>query len=114
MYSFILAIHVFLALGITLLVLMQRSEGGALGGLGGNANATNFLTGRQAGDFLSKATGYLFAAFVITSLTLVIMAKAQLKAEKQSTGIIPIATQQPATPVSSEQQPVIPEIPEGE
>ncbi len=111
MYSFILAIHVFLALGITLLVLMQRSEGGALGGLGGNANATNFLTGRQAGDFLSKATGYLFVAFIVTSLTLVIIAKAQLKAEKQTTGLIPVATQQaPAAP----EQPAIPETPEGE
>jgi len=108
MYSFILAIHVFLALGITLLVLMQRSEGGALGGLGGNANATNFLTGRQAGDFLSKATGYLFTAFIITSLTLVIMAKAQMKAETQSTGLIPITAQQQA-PATQEDQPVIPE-----
>ena len=112
MYSFILTIHVFLALGITLLVLMQRSEGGALGGLGGNANATNFLTGRQTGDFLSKATGYLFVAFIVTSLTLVILAKAQLKAEKQTTGLIPIAAQEPA-PIVPE-QPVEPQIPEGE
>lgn len=99
MYSFILTIHIFLAVGLTLLILMQRSEGGALGGLGGNAGMTSFLTGRQAGNFLTKATGYLFTAFIITSLTLVIMAKNQ-SAEKADTGaVIPLTQQQPEAPL---------------
>ena len=74
MYSFILAIHIMLALGITCLVLLQRGEGG-LGGLGGSNSAANFLTSRQTGTLLSKLTKYFFICVICTSLTLVIMAK---------------------------------------
>ncbi len=74
MYSFILAIHILLAAGITCLVLLQRGEGG-LGGLGGSNSAANFLTSRQTGTLLSKLTKYFFIGFICTSLTLVVMAK---------------------------------------
>lgn len=75
MHTVILAIHILLAIAITIFVLAQRSEGGALGSLGGGSGANSFLTGRQAGNFLSRTTGFLFAGFIITSLSLVIMAK---------------------------------------
>ena len=91
MNSFILAIHILLAFGITVLVLLQRSEGG-LGGLGGNNSATNFLTSRQTGNLLSKLTKYFFTAFVCTSLLLVIMAKNAT--QKENISLVPVATQQ--------------------
>ncbi len=75
MQTIILVIHILLALGITVLVLLQRSEGGALGALGGSQGAAGLFTGRQAGNFLTRMTTYLFVGFVCTSLTLVIMAK---------------------------------------
>ena len=90
MYSFILVIHIMLAFGITVLVLLQRSEGG-LGGLGGNNSAANFLTSRQTGNLLSKLTKYFFTAFVCTSLTLVIMAKNATRPETVS--LVPVATE---------------------
>ena len=74
MYSFILAIHILLAVAITCLVLLQRSEGG-LGGLGGSNSAANFLTSRQTGTLLSRLTKYFFICFICTSLTLVVMAR---------------------------------------
>ena len=73
MYSFILVIHILLALSITILVLLQRSEGG-MGGLTGQS-ANSFLTARQAGNALSKLTKWFFVAFCCTSLILVILAK---------------------------------------
>lgn len=75
MQTIILTIHIILAICITIFVLLQRSEGGALGSLGGGQSATSMFTGRQAGNFLSRMTVYLFVGFIITSLTLVIMAK---------------------------------------
>lgn len=97
MYSFILVIHIMLAFGITVLVLLQRSEGG-LGGLGGNNSAANFLTSRQTGNLLSKLTKYFFTAFVCTSLTLVIMAKNATRPETVS--LVPVAAETPVeTPV---------------
>lgn len=74
MYSVILTIHIILAVSLTILVLLQQSEGGALGALGGGSGA-NLFTGRQVGNFLSRTTGYLFVGFICTSLTLVILAK---------------------------------------
>ena len=73
MYSFVLVVHILLALSITILVLLQRSEGG-MGGLSGQS-ANSFLTARQAGNALSKLTKWFFVAFCCTSLILVILAK---------------------------------------
>lgn len=81
MTSVILAIHIMLAIAITILVLLQRSEGGALGGLGGGQGANGLFTGRQAGNILTRATGFLFACFVATSLSLVLLAKDAANAE---------------------------------
>lgn len=80
MYTFILVVHILLAVAITCLVLVQKGEGG-LGGLGGANSAANFLTSRQTGTLLSKMTKYFFCAFVCTSLALVIMAKKNNTAE---------------------------------
>jgi preprotein translocase subunit SecG len=54
------------------LVLLQRSEGGALG-IGGGSGA--FLTGRSAGNMLSHTTAYLAIAFFITSLALALLSR---------------------------------------
>ena len=73
MYLFVLVIQILLAIGITILVLLQRSEGG-MGGLSGQS-ANSFLTARQAGNALSKLTKYFFVAFCVSTLALMIMAK---------------------------------------
>ena len=92
MNSLILVIRIMLAFGITVLVLLQRSEG-SLGGLGGNNSAANFLTSRQTGNLLSKLTKYFFTAFVCTSLLLVIMAKNATRQE--SISLVPVPANQP-------------------
>ncbi len=91
MQSVILAIHIMLAIAITILVLLQRSEGGALGGLAGGQGANGFLTGRQAGNLLTKLTGGFFACFIITSLSLVLMAKGPANASANNS--LPITGQ---------------------
>ena len=99
MNSFIFVVHILLAFGITVLVLLQRSEGG-LGGLGGNNSAANFLTSRQTGNLLSKLTKYFFVAFVCTSLALVIMAKNSTRTETIS--LIPVTTSEQPVEVPTE------------
>ena len=91
MQSVILAIHIMLAVAITILVLMQRSEGGALGGLGGGQGANSFLTGRQAGNLLTKLTSIFFACFIVTSLSLVLMAKNS--SAEQPVNLAPVTSQ---------------------
>lgn len=94
MHTVVLAVHIMLAVAITILVLLQRSEGGALGGLGGGQGASGFLTGRQAGNLLTKMTSWLFVCFIVTSLSLVVMAKQATAVEK--TTIVPTANQEQA------------------
>ncbi|MDP5216821.1 preprotein translocase subunit SecG [Ruegeria sp. 2205SS24-7] len=72
MENVVLIIHLLLALGLIAVVLMQRSEGGGLGmGSGGGGGA---MTGRAAATALGKVTWVLAIAFIITSITLTIIA----------------------------------------
>jgi preprotein translocase subunit SecG len=66
----LLAINIVVCLGLIGVVLLQRSEGGALGMGGGN---TGFMTARGAGDLLTRTTWILFSIFLVISLTLTIL-----------------------------------------
>lgn len=70
MESVILTVHLLLASALIVVVLLQRSEGGGLG-MGGGGGV---MSGRAAATALSKVTWVLGIAFVITSLTLTIIA----------------------------------------
>lgn len=71
MQNVVLIIHLIIALLLIGAVLLQRSEGGALG-IGGGGGA--MMSGRSAATALQKATWALAAAFIVTSLTLTIFA----------------------------------------
>ena len=64
----LLVVHMLLAVALIGLVLIQRSEGGALGIGGGGMSG--FLTGRATANLLTRATAVLAALFFITSLGL--------------------------------------------
>jgi preprotein translocase subunit SecG len=72
MQAVVLTIHMLLALALILVVLLQRSEGGGLGMGGGGGGG--IMTSRGAATALSKVTWALGTAFVITSLTLTVLA----------------------------------------
>jgi len=74
MTAVFLVIHVILAVTMIILVLLQRSDGGALGGIGGGASFGGVMSGRQSSNFLTKATSVLAACFMGTSLVLAILA----------------------------------------
>ena len=71
MTTVLLVIHIMIAIALIAVVLLQRSEGGALG-IGGGGG---FMTGRSAGNALTKTTAVLAAAFFATSLSLTIIAR---------------------------------------
>lgn len=73
MENVVLIIHLFLALGLIAVVLMQRSEGGGLG-MGSAGGGGGAMAGRSAASALSKVTWVLAAAFICTSVTLTIIA----------------------------------------
>lgn len=70
MENVILVVHLILAICLIGVVLLQRSEGGGLG-MGGGGGV---MTGRQAATALGKLTWGFAVAFLITSVTLTIIA----------------------------------------
>jgi preprotein translocase subunit SecG len=75
MENVVLTIHLLLALSLIGVVLLQRSEGGGLGMGGGGGGGA--MSGRAAATALGKMTWILAAAFIVTSLTLTIIAAQQ-------------------------------------
>ena len=71
MMTVILVIHLLIALALVGVILLQRSEGGALG-IGGSGNS--FMSGRAAGNALTRLTAILAVAFFSTSMVLAVLA----------------------------------------
>ncbi|HIP24388.1 MAG TPA: preprotein translocase subunit SecG [Rhodobacteraceae bacterium] len=72
MENIVLTIHLILALGLIGVVLLQRSEGGGLGIGGGGGGGV--MSGRSAATAMAKLTWILAIGFLITSLTLTVIA----------------------------------------
>ena len=69
MGTVLLVIHLLIAIFLVAVILLQRSEGGALDGLGGGSGASNFLTARGTGNLLTRTTAILATLFSITRIT---------------------------------------------
>ena len=75
MENILLILNIVLAFILVLLVLMQKSEGGALG-IG--MSQDNFMLSRSAGNFMSKATAIVATLFIVCSLLLTIISRGEL------------------------------------
>jgi len=75
MENFVLLVNVILAILLVIVILVQKSEGGALG-LG--VSQDSFISSRSAGNFLTKTTVIIATLFIITSISLTIMSREQI------------------------------------
>ena len=75
MENILLVFNIILALILVLLVLMQKSEGGALG-IG--VSQESYMFSRTAGNFMTKATAVIATLFIICSLALTIVSRGEL------------------------------------
>jgi len=75
MENILLVINIILALLLVVFVLIQKSEGGALG-IG--VSQDNFMFSRSTGNFLTKATAVIATLFIICSLALTIISRGDL------------------------------------
>jgi preprotein translocase subunit SecG len=95
MIKVVLVIHLIIAAAMIGIVLMQKSEGGALG-IGGGGGSGGFLTGRGTANLLTRVTAGLACLFFVTSLTLTIMAGGDRTGSRFNNA--PTAAGQPANP----------------
>ncbi|MFC3225907.1 preprotein translocase subunit SecG [Marinibaculum pumilum] len=75
MITIVLILHLIFAVALIGVVLLQRSEGGALGIGGGGGGGGGLVSSRGAASFLTRTTGALAACFIATSLALAILAQ---------------------------------------
>jgi len=101
MITVLLILHLMIATALVGVVLLQRSEGGALG-IGGGGG---FMTGRGAANFLTRVTAGLAAAFFGTSMLLTLLAAHSVRAPSVFDTPAPGPSQGPPTPPASRGQP---------
>jgi len=99
MENLILILNIIFAILLVALVLMQKSEGGALG-LG--ASQDSYISSRSAGNFFTKATAIIATLFIVTSVLLTVISQ-----EKISTTSV-------LEKVEEKQDPSEPEIPKSD
>ena len=99
MENFILILNIILAVLLIIVILLQKSEGGALG-IG--ASQESFISSRSAGNLLTKATAIIATLFIITSISLTIIAQKE------------ISTTSVLEKVEEKQDPSEPEIPKSD
>jgi len=75
MENILLVLNIVFAIILVLLVLMQKSEGGALG-IG--VSQENMMFSKTAGNFMTKATAVIATLFIICSLALTIISRGEL------------------------------------
>ncbi len=100
MFTFLLIVHAIIATALVTVILMQRSEGGALG-MGGSPSG--LMSARGAADFLTRAT----TALAITFVAMCIGLAAYASFHAAPTSDIDTSLARPAAPT----QPVAPATP---
>jgi preprotein translocase subunit SecG len=110
MTEILLVVHLLLALALIGVVLMQRSEGGALG-IGGGGMGSLFSS-RGAANLLTRVTAFLAVGFFITSIALTMLARQGGGPVSVFDNVKPDATGQGQPTNGAGQKPsVLPELP---
>lgn len=73
MYTVLLVIHSIVVVFLIMMVLIQRTDSDGLSGLSGGGG-NQFMTGRAQANLMTRITAILAGVFMLTSLTLAIMA----------------------------------------
>lgn len=73
MQSVLIVIQLFVSMAMIIVVLLQRSEGGALGMGGGGSGLGGLFSARGAADTLTQTTAILAVMFFVTSLALTLL-----------------------------------------
>jgi preprotein translocase subunit SecG len=109
--TILLVFHIVICVALIITVLLQQSEGGALGMGGG---PSGFMTARGAGNLLTRITWILFTLFLLLSIGLTLMAASQRNASSLTGGIErvdPNSLTRPLTPAPTPAPDAAPALP---
>ncbi|OTG81465.1 preprotein translocase subunit SecG [Acinetobacter sp. ANC 5054] len=77
MHTFVLVVHIILAVLMIVLILVQHGKGADAGASFGGGGAATVFGASGSGNFMTRLTAILTALFFVTSLTLAVFAKKQ-------------------------------------
>ena len=107
MIVLLFVIHVAIAVALVGVILLQKSEGGALGMGGGGMSG--FMTGRSTANLLTRTTAFLAVAFFTTSVLLVVLSNRTGAARSLiDQGPAPTTQEAPAAPPAAPATPAAP------
>ncbi len=107
MTEVVLVIHLLICIALIGCVLLQRSEGGALG-IGGGGGGGSLFSSRGVGNALTRTTALLAAAFFVTSITLSMLARGSRSPTSVFDGV---KTEQSNTAKQKPSNSVLPQLP---
>lgn len=115
METVLIVVHLFLAIGLVGLVLIQHGKGADMGAAFGSGASASVFGSAGAGNFLSRATGVLAALFFATSLALAYYAmNTGERASVMDQSAAPAAVEEaevPAVPASVDPDSDVPVVP---
>lgn len=97
METILLVFYLLVAIFLVAVILMQRSSGGALNGLGGDSGANSIFSARGTGNFLTKLTAILATLFFVAAIALSLLYKSATPKQTSILEVTP-SSEQPATP----------------
>lgn len=95
MATILLVIHLMIAVALVATILLQRSEGGALGIGGGGGGG--LVSNRGAGNLLTRASAVLAGLFFLTSISLTLLAKNDAR-NNSILDVVPVDATAPLVP----------------
>src|SRR6185503_15630782 len=108
MQAVLIVIHLLVAISLIFVIMLQRSEGGALGMGGGGSGLGGMFSARGAANTLTRTTVFLGVAFFVTSMTLTLMS---LGARQGNPLLIPGAPAGQTAPGAPGAPPTLPSLP---
>ncbi len=112
MESILVIVHLFLAIGLVGLILIQHGKGADMGAAFGSGASATVFGSRGASNFLSRTTAILAAVFFVTSLTLAYFAMQTSEPETLMADLPPVAAEERVAPPPASDLPAVPEVPE--
>jgi len=98
MIILLLVVHILVAISLVGVILLQKSEGGALGMGGGGMSG--FMTGRSTANLLTRTTAILALLFMVTSISLVWLSNRERAPRSILEPSGPAVPSSPAAPVA--------------
>jgi len=97
METILLVFYLLVAIFLVAVILMQRSSGGALNGLGGDSGANSIFSARGTGNFLTRLTAVLATLFFVAAIALSLLYKSATP-KQVSILDVPASSTQPTEP----------------